>query len=447
MARLVFTWSRGPVTRTSASVALSATTRPPLDTCCARPCRLSRTGSPSVHVNATRLGFARAAGRRAAAAAANKLPRVKAALALAGGASPGGGLGSPERWRKTVSPTVRAPRNGDPFSNLAPGGHFPAPGGGKPTTFEAALAPALLGPLGSKRPLERAPSLKKPAPPPPRAAAAPREKTPQLAAPLVVAAVPRGLPDEYRLCWQDVFDYEGVPHPSRWEYQCDANDWIHDERHCEAQWYTDKLDNACVRDGRLRIIARLERSHGCRYTSARLRTKHRGDWLYGRVEVRARLPPSRRGLWPAIWMLPTDDAFGGWPHSGEIDIMEHVGWEQDGLIHAAAHSTKHNPCVGHQRSQSKLVPTAHRGFHTYAMNWTPKTLEIFVDNGLALRVEDKGRGPGDWPYSKRFHLLLNLAIGGWGGQYGIDDTAFPACLEVDSVRVFQRSWRESEPEQ
>ncbi|EGB06169.1 hypothetical protein AURANDRAFT_29716, partial [Aureococcus anophagefferens] len=251
----------------------------------------------------------------------------------------------------------------------------------------------------------------------------------------------------YRLCWQDVFDYEGVPHPSRWEYQCDANDWIHDERHCEAQWYTDKLDNACVRDGRLRIIARLERSHGCRYTSARLRTKHRGDWLYGRVEVRARLPPSRRGLWPAIWMLPTDDAFGGWPHSGEIDIMEHVGWEQDGLIHAAAHSTKHNPCVGHQRSQSKLVPTAHRGFHTYAMNWTPKALEIFVDNGLALRVEDKGRGPGDWPYSKRFHLLLNLAIGGWGGQYGIDDTAFPACLEVDSVRVFQRSWRESEPEQ
>ncbi|KAH8058682.1 glycosyl hydrolase [Aureococcus anophagefferens] len=226
-----------------------------------------------------------------------------------------------------------------------------------------------------------------------------------------------------------------------------ASDWIHDERHCEAQWYTDKLDNACVRDGRLRIIARLERSHGCRYTSARLRTKHRGDWLYGRVEVRARLPPSRRGLWPAIWMLPTDDAFGGWPHSGEIDIMEHVGWEQDGLIHAAAHSTKHNPCVGHQRSQSKLVPTAHRGFHTYAMNWTPKALEIFVDNGLALRVEDKGRGPGDWPYSKRFHLLLNLAIGGWGGQYGIDDTAFPACLEVDSVRVFQRSWRESEPEQ
>ncbi|KAH8095393.1 glycosyl hydrolase [Aureococcus anophagefferens] len=320
------------------------------------------------------------AGRRAAAAAANKLPRVKAALALAGGASPGGGLGSPERWRKTVSPTVRAPRNGDPFSNLAPGGHFPAPGGGKPTTFEAALAPALLGPLGSKRPLERAPSLKKPAPPPPRAAAAPREKTPQLAAPLVVAAVPRGLPDEYRLCWQDVFDYEGVPHPSRWEYQCDANDWIHDERHCEAQWYTDKLDNACVRDGRLRIIARLERSHGCRYTSARLRTKHR--------------------------------ATGSTAASSPSSCRRRTG-----------------------------------GFHTYAMNWTPKALEIFVDNGLALRVEDKGRGPGDWPYSKRFHLLLNLAIGGWGGQYGIDDTAFPACLEVDSVRVFQRSWRESEPEQ
>ena len=96
----------------------------------------------------------------------------------------------------------------------------------------------------------------------------------------------------------------------------------------------------------LRIVARRQRSHGCRYTSGRLRTKHRGDWLYGRVEVRARLPPSRRGLWPAIWMLPTDDAFGGWPHSGEIDLVEHVGWEADGLLHAAAHATRHNPCAG-----------------------------------------------------------------------------------------------------
>ena len=148
-------------------------------------------------------------------------------------------------------------------------------------------------------------------------------------------------------------------------------------------------------------------------------------------------------------MLPTDDAFGGWPHSGEIDIMEHVGWEADGLIHAAAHATKHNPCVGHQRSQAKTIATAHRGFHVYALNWAPKRLEILVDNEVVLSVDNKGRGPGEWPYNKRFHLLLNLAVGGWGGQYGIDDAAFPACLEVDSVRVFQRNWRETarEPEQ
>jgi beta-glucanase (GH16 family) len=244
--------------------------------------------------------------------------------------------------------------------------------------------------------------------------------------------------EDLQLVWQDVFDYEGAPHPARWQFQCEANDWVHDAQHGERQWYTDSVRNCHVRNGKLRIIARRERSNSCKYTSARLRTKYRGDWLYGRVEVRARLPPSKRGLWPAIWLLPTDEVYGGWPHSGEIDVMEHVGWEKNGLIHSACHSTRHNPTVGRQRSKAKLIPTAHRKFHVYAVDWQPTRISIFVDNELVLKVDDKGFGSQSWPYDQRFHLLLNLAVGGWGGMKGIDDRAFPACFEVDSVRVFQK---------
>ena len=114
-------------------------------------------------------------------------------------------------------------------------------------------------------------------------------------------------------------------------------------------------------------------------------------------------------------------------------------------MHAAAHATRHNPCVGRQRSAARSVPTAHRAFHVYALEWTPRRLEIFVDNESVLAVDNRGHGPQVWPYDRRFHLLLNLAVGGWGGQFGIDDAAFPACLEVDSVRVFQRARSPSPP--
>ena len=121
--------------------------------------------------------------------------------------------------------------------------------------------------------------------------------------------------------------------------------------------------------------------------------------------------------------------------------MEHVGWEKNGLIHSACHSTRHNPTVGRQRSKAKLISTAHRKFHVYAVDWQPTRISIFVDNELVLKVDDKGFGSQSWPYDQRFHLLLNLAVGGWGGMKGIDDRAFPACFEVDSVRVFQKRGR------
>ena len=129
----------------------------------------------------------------------------------------------------------------------------------------------------------------------------------------------------YQLVWSDEFDKNGLPDASRWSYDIDGNatGWGNNE----AQYYTsNRLSNSEVKDGNLYITALKEDMGGKKYTSARLITKSKGDWLYGKVEVRAIIPDGR-GMWPAIWMLPTDWEYGGWPSSGEIDIMENVGYD------------------------------------------------------------------------------------------------------------------------
>jgi beta-glucanase (GH16 family) len=127
-----------------------------------------------------------------------------------------------------------------------------------------------------------------------------------------------------KLVWSDEFDKPGLPDDSKWSFDTNGNasGWGNNEW----QYYTaKKIENAVVEDGMLHIKAITESISDKQYSSARLVTKGKGDWLYGRIEVRAKLPGAR-GIWPAIWMLPTDWTYGGWPKSGEIDIMEHVGY-------------------------------------------------------------------------------------------------------------------------
>ena len=141
---------------------------------------------------------------------------------------------------------------------------------------------------------------------------------------------PEDLPDNPNtgnkvLVWSDEFDYNGLPDSKKWSYDTDGNSggWGNNE----LQYYTaSRLKNAEVKDGHLYITAHKEDFEGFKYTSARLVTRQKGDWLYGRVEVKAKIPDGR-GMWPAIWMLPTDWQYGGWPASGEIDIMESVGYD------------------------------------------------------------------------------------------------------------------------
>jgi beta-glucanase (GH16 family) len=236
------------------------------------------------------------------------------------------------------------------------------------------------------------------------------------------------------LVWSDEFDYSGLPDAAKWSFDTDGNasGWGNNE----SQYYTSgRLENAEVKDGFLYITARKEDCEGFSYTSARLRTRGKGDWLYGRVEVRAKLPDGR-GMWPAIWMLPTDWAYGNWPTSGEIDIMENVGYDPYRIV-ASVHTESFNHSIGTQKSALKTVTSCYSDFHVYELQWDSKEIRIYVDKILYFTFKNDGSGYKAWPFDKRFHLLLNIAVGGsWGGQQGIDDSIFPRQMVVDYVRVY-----------
>ncbi|MBW7847629.1 MAG: glycoside hydrolase family 16 protein [Bacteroidales bacterium] len=231
--------------------------------------------------------------------------------------------------------------------------------------------------------------------------------------------------------WADEFDYQGVPDPLKWSYDLGGHGWGNNE----LQYYTDRAENAFVDNGVLSITARKENFEQKEYTSARLVSKYKGDLLYGRVEVRAKIPAGR-GTWPAIWMLPTDWEYGGWPSSGEIDIMEHVGFDPNRIL-ITTHSEAYFWRIGTQRSASKIIENATTDFHLYRIDWTPYAIRGFIDNIQIFTSLNDGTGYKAWPFDKRFHLLLNLAIGGdWGGQQGVDNSIFPVSMEVDYVRFY-----------
>ncbi len=232
--------------------------------------------------------------------------------------------------------------------------------------------------------------------------------------------------------WADEFDYTGAPDTTKWGYDIGGRGWGNNE----LQYYTNSTDNASVANGVLSITARKEAKEERNYTSARLISKNKGDFLYGRFEIKAKLPVGR-GTWPAIWMLPTDWEYGDWPKSGEIDIMEHVGFDPDN-IHISTHTLKYYFKINTQKTAIKRISNATTEFHLYRVDWTPATLRGYIDDQLIFEFKNEGKGYEVWPFDKRFHLLLNVAVGGdWGGQKGIDDTAFPTSMEVDYVRVYK----------
>ncbi len=239
--------------------------------------------------------------------------------------------------------------------------------------------------------------------------------------------------DEIRtLVWSDEFETSGLPDSNKWTYDEGGSGWGNNE----LQYYTRaRSENARVENGVLVIEARKESFGGRNYTSARLRSKGSGDWTYGRFEIRAKLPRGR-GTWPAIWMLPTDRVYGSWPASGEIDIMEHVGYDMN-RIHATIHTQAFNHMIGTQIGTNTVATNVDTQFHVYTLEWRPGRVDVYVDDTRYFTATDNGSGSAAWPFDQRFHLLLNVAVGGnWGAVQGVDDSIFPQRMEVDYVRVY-----------
>lgn len=246
---------------------------------------------------------------------------------------------------------------------------------------------------------------------------------------------PQTLQDGRRLVWSDEFDTDGKPDPQRWGYDLGGHGWGNNE----LQYYTDTPANARVEDGHLIIEAHRQATGNRAYSSARLVTRNLAEWNRGRIEVRAKLP-SGRGTWPAIWMLGNNIDAVGWPACGEIDIMEHVGYEPDS-IYGTIHSAAFNHVEGTQRSGAVACTDAEQEFHVYAIDWTAERIDFLLDGRIYhtfRKPPDAGRA--EWPFDQPHYLLLNLAAGGnWGGKHGVDTTIWPQRMLVDYVRVYQHT--------
>ncbi len=232
----------------------------------------------------------------------------------------------------------------------------------------------------------------------------------------------------WTLVWNDEFSGPSID-LSKWGHEVNDNGGGNNE----SQYYTARPENSFIRDGALVIRAIKEQYLTREYTSARMRTANRGDWTYGRFEIRAKLPYGQ-GIWPAIWMLPTDWEYGGWPASGEIDIMECLGhetWKVYGTIHYGS-----SPQAHQQTGGSMILPqtsgTFAGDFHVFAVEWDSLGFRWFVDSTQYFATSHGA------PFDKRFHLLLNVAVGGnWPG-YPNEFTTFPQEMVVDYVRVYRK---------
>jgi beta-glucanase (GH16 family) len=242
-----------------------------------------------------------------------------------------------------------------------------------------------------------------------------------------------------RLIWSDEFDTPGPPDAVSWAYDVGGHGFGNNELqfYTRAESRATRPDNARIQSGHLIIEARKEAWENRQYTSAKLITQGKLELKHGRVEVRAKLPAGR-GTWPAIWMLNARLDMV-WPKDGEIDIMEHVGYEP-GVVHGTVHTEAYNHVLKTEKGGQTTIADASTAFHTYAIDWTRERIDFYVDDQkyYSFSKSVNGADHSQWPFDEPFYLILNVAVGGnWGGQKGVDDTIFPQRMEVDWVRVYQ----------
>lgn len=261
----------------------------------------------------------------------------------------------------------------------------------------------------------------------------------------------------YSLVWSEEFDYEGLPSDKNFDYEEGylRNDEKQDYRKSDLKY-------SRVEDGKLVIEAHKDPHTGknpytnedyqFEYSSASIMTKNKIDFKYGRIDISAKVPTGK-GLWPALWLLPEESVYGGWPLSGEIDIMEYVwGDDKHNSIYSTVHNAYSKSTPGVVTSGTFVSETLNSTFHLYSLVWKKEKIDILFDNNLVFSYDRTEDSYAKWPFDQKFYLIMNIAVGGsWGGQWGIDESTFPARMEIDYIRYYKAEddtddVEESEPE-
>lgn len=230
------------------------------------------------------------------------------------------------------------------------------------------------------------------------------------------------------LLWADEFNSMSIDE-SKWSIEIDGDGGGNNE----LQFYTSRTANISVQDGILSITALKEDYLAHEYTSGKIYSQYKGDWRFGRIEARIKMPDGK-GIWPAFWMLPTESIYGNWPNSGEIDIVELVGGGSgDSTIYGTLHF---GPPWNYTNGTYKLSDAKFSDdYHIFAIEWSPESIKWYMDD--ILYSIKTANDVSHWkPFQEKFYVMLNLAVGGnWPGSPD-ESTVFPQTMQVDYVRVY-----------
>jgi beta-glucanase (GH16 family) len=252
-------------------------------------------------------------------------------------------------------------------------------------------------------------------------------------------AAPKATPDgdtalhaDWKLIWEDDFSKDKQIDKTKWNFEIDGKG----NGNGELEYYTDSPKNAHLESGEL-VITALKDDGGHKFTSARMNTKGKFSCLYGRIESSIKVPKAQQGNWPAFWMMPQDNKYGGWPKSGEIDIMEFVN--KSDKLYGTLHFAGEKGDIHHGAQTTLPGGDFTKDYHVYAAEWEAKEIRWYLDGKYYGKLNDwhSANAPFPAPFDQKFYVILNFAVGGAWPKSPDASSTFPQSMNVKYVRVYQ----------